>query len=78
MGWWSVRGSVTISSRGSSNCFWIWLVNVPGVWRPAMHLAPVYCANLNTARWPVGGGSGGEGVQGVREGGAWWHEPRAA
>ena len=30
MGWWSVRGSVRISSRGSSYIFWIWLVNVPG------------------------------------------------
>ena len=29
MGWWSVRGSVRISSRGSSNAFWIWLVKVP-------------------------------------------------
>jgi hypothetical protein len=29
MGWWSVRGSVRTSSRGSSNAFWIWLVKVP-------------------------------------------------
>ena len=31
MGWWSVRGSVTMSRRGSLNCFVIWLVKVPGV-----------------------------------------------
>ena len=41
MGWWSVRGSVTISSRGSSKSFWIWLVNVPAhksrtMWRPQL------------------------------------------
>ena len=29
MGWWSVRGSVRISRRGSSKFFWIWLVKVP-------------------------------------------------
>ena len=31
MGWWSTRGSVTISRRGSRYCFVIWLVKVPGV-----------------------------------------------
>ena len=31
MGWWSMRGSVTMSRRGSRNCFVIWLVKVPGV-----------------------------------------------
>ena len=36
MGWWSTRGSVTISSRGSRYCLVIWLVKVPGVYRPAM------------------------------------------
>ena len=52
MGCASVRGSVTTSRRGSSKNFWIWLVNAPGVWRPAMDLAWRYCANLKTARWP--------------------------
>ena len=40
-GWESVRGSVMMSRRGSRNCFVIWLVNVPGVNRPAMLWAPV-------------------------------------
>ena len=31
MGWWSMRGSVTISRRGSLNCLVIWFVKVPGV-----------------------------------------------
>ena len=31
IGWWSMRGSVTISRRGSLNCFVIWFVKVPGV-----------------------------------------------
>ena len=35
---------------GSRNCFVIWFVKVPGVKRPAMDAAPVYCANFRTAR----------------------------
>merc|ERR1719284_1310013 len=54
IGWWSVRGSVRISKRGSMNFFWIWLVKQPGVKRPAMYWAPVYWAYLSTARWPYG------------------------
>jgi len=50
--WESVRGSVMTRMRGSLNCLVIWLVNVPGVNRPAIDAAPVYCANLSTARWP--------------------------
>lgn len=33
-------------------CVCVWLVKVPGVWRPAEYLQFRYCANLNTARWP--------------------------
>jgi hypothetical protein len=42
------------SRRGSLNCLVIWLVNVPGVNLPAIEAAPVYWANLSTARWPYG------------------------
>merc|ERR1719317_1699580 len=51
-GWWSIRGSVTTSRRGSRKAAWIWLVKVPGVKRPAMGVAPVAEANFSTARWP--------------------------
>merc|ERR550532_2788353 len=33
---------------------WIWLVNAPGVKRPAMEEQPMYLANLRTARWAYG------------------------
>ena len=49
--WWSVRGSETTRRRGSLKAAWIWLVNVPGVKRPAMGLAPVLLANFRIARY---------------------------
>ena len=39
-GWWSVRGSLMRSRRGSRKAAWIWLVRAPGVKRPAMGVAP--------------------------------------
>jgi len=39
--WWSATGSVMITRRGSLNARWIWLVNEPGVKRPAIGVAPI-------------------------------------
>merc|ERR1712224_123164 len=50
--WWSVRGSVTTSMRGCLNASCFWFVNCPGLKRPAMEKAPVFCANFSTALWP--------------------------
>ncbi len=36
--WWSTLGLVIIIRRGSLNAAWIWLVNEPGVKRPAKKL----------------------------------------
>ena len=49
--WWSIRGSHTTRRRGSRKAAWIWLVNVPGVKRPATATAPVWAANFRMARW---------------------------
>jgi len=48
--WWSVRGSVSSSRRGSRYLDVIWLVNVPGVKRPAIGVAPVYWQYLRIER----------------------------
>ena len=55
--WWSVRGSHTTSRRGSLKAAWIWLVNVPGVNRPATAVAPVWLANFRIARYQLPGKS---------------------
>merc|ERR1719229_1632643 len=52
--WESVRGSVTISRRGSMYFVVIWFVRVSGIQRPAMACAPVYWLNFSTAREPYG------------------------
>ena len=39
--WWSMSGSVTMISLGSSCDFWLGLVKMPGVWRPACDLHPI-------------------------------------
>ncbi len=41
IGWWSAIGSVIMIKRGSLNACWIWLVNEPGVKRPAIGVAPI-------------------------------------
>lgn len=51
--WLSVRGSHTTSKRGSLKAAWIWLVNVPGVKRPAIAVAPVWLANFRMARYKI-------------------------
>lgn len=50
MACWSVRGSVTISSRGSRYLGVIWFVNVPGIQRPAKGLALVYWPHFHRFR----------------------------
>ena len=54
MAWWSVRGSVSSSRRGSRDLEVIWLVKVPGVKRPAMGEAPVYWQYFRIDRCPYG------------------------
>lgn len=52
-GWWSVGSGVSDHrGLGSRKAAWIWLVNVPGVERPATEVALAAAANLSTAGRP--------------------------